>query len=156
MKRLFSFSAAPVATLALVAAAMIGPPAALSAPTMETVGPIWTDNGHAVDDVDLAFMTDTAVAEYQLAHSGQLSPKDGCHKQKSAKERHWHVKGTSERGGPCVGKPGFKLTDHALCAKERIAFARDKDDGWGVNYERHAEALKDCVIRMKPRPKRGG
>jgi len=154
MKRLFSFSAAPVAALALLAGAMIGPAAALSAPPMASAGPHFTENGHAVDDADLAFMTDAAVAEYQLAHAGQLSPKDGCHKSKALKERHWHKDGTSERGGPCVGKPGFKLTDHALCAKERIAFARDKDDGWGVNYRAHAERLRDCIVRMKPRPKR--
>ena len=36
------------------------------------------------------------------AHKGQLSKKDGCHKMKAAKERHWHIPGTGDRGGPCV------------------------------------------------------
>lgn len=35
-------------------------------------------------------------------HPGGLSSKDGCHRDKKAQERHWHVKGTNDRGGPCV------------------------------------------------------
>lgn len=164
MKRLF----APAAAMALLVGVMIGPAVAgahphfpaLSAPA----GPLWTENGHAVDDADLVFMTDAAVAEYRVAHAGTLSPKDGCHKlntrvdgKKVTVERHWHHEGTADRGGPCVGRPGFQLTDHGLCAKERIAFARAKEKNhWRTDYKSHAEALKDCVIRMKPRPKRGG
>ena len=41
------------------------------------------------------------------AHSGQLSPKDGCHKHKAAGERHWHVEGTATRGGECVKRDGI-------------------------------------------------
>ena len=36
------------------------------------------------------------------AHRGQLSKKDDCHKMKAANERHWHIPGTGDRGGPCV------------------------------------------------------
>ena len=41
------------------------------------------------------------------AHSGQLSPTDGCHKHKAAGERHWHVDGTATRGGACVERDGI-------------------------------------------------
>ena len=41
------------------------------------------------------------------AHSGQLSPKDGCHKHKAAGERHWHQDGTAKRGGECVKRDGI-------------------------------------------------
>lgn len=97
-----------------------------------------------------------ADAEFEIAHAGQLSPKDGCHNHKAAGERHWHLQGTSKRGGPCVKYHGetYRLTKHALCAKERIALIRDKEDGWGVDWKRHAEALKECVIRLKAPSKR--
>ena len=41
------------------------------------------------------------------AHSGGLSPKDGCHKHKAAGERHWHLDGSAERGGECVKRDGI-------------------------------------------------
>lgn len=40
-----------------------------------------------------------------LAHPGGLA-KDGCHKDNAAGERHWHVDGTTERGGECVKRDG--------------------------------------------------
>ena len=40
------------------------------------------------------------------AHSGQLSPKDGCHRHKAAGERHWHQDGTATRGGACIKQDG--------------------------------------------------
>ena len=46
-----------------------------------------------------------SIGEAQ-AHSGQLSPKDGCHRHKAAGERHWHQDGTAERGGACVKQNG--------------------------------------------------
>lgn len=91
----------------------------------------------------------------QLAHAGQLSPKDDCHRHKAAGERHWHKKGTAERGGPCIKKDGKTtyLTNHAICGKERVAFSRAKDK-WNVDYKRHAEALKDCIIGLPAGGKR--
>lgn len=47
-----------------------------------------------------------AVPADALAHSGQLSPKDGCHKHKAAQERHWHKDGTAARGGACIKQDG--------------------------------------------------
>ena len=84
-----------------------------------------------------------------LDHAGQLSPKDDCHRQKSAGERHWHD-GDGARGGPCIKEGGetFHLTDHAVCAGPRIDLVREKrrkaDVGWV------AEALKDCIIGLSP------
>ena len=98
---------------------------------------------------------DHADAEFDriiLAHSGGMSPKDNCHRHKKAKERHWHIEGTAKRGGPCVKAPDGKtirLTGHALCGAERAAFARDKSDGYGVNWKRHAEALKECIVGLR-------
>lgn len=91
-----------------------------------------------------------ADAEFEIAHRGQLSPKDSCHKHKAAGERHWHKEGTDERAGPCVKVDGgsFRLTKHGLCAKERVALVRAKDKSWGANYAGVAEQLKDCIIRM--------
>ena len=91
-----------------------------------------------------------ADAVFEIAHAGQLSPKDRCHKHKAAGERHWHKEGTTERGGPCVKVDGgsWKLTKHGLCAKERVALVRAKDKSWGANYSAVAEQLKDCIIRM--------
>lgn len=85
-----------------------------------------------------------------LAHAGQLSKKDDCHRQKSRGERHWHVSG-SKRGGPCVKVDGrtFYFKNHALCAKARVAFVREKER-WRGNFRAAAEALKDCIIEMKP------
>ena len=97
-----------------------------------------------------------ADAEFQIAHAGQLSPKDGCHKHKAAKERHWHKKGTSERGGPCVKVDGktYKLFRHALCAEARVKLVRAKDR-WDGDYKGAAAALKDCIVGMHdPRDKR--
>ena len=41
----------------------------------------------------------------QLVHSGGVA-KDGCHKNNKKKERHWHFKGTSKRGGACIESGG--------------------------------------------------
>ena len=46
------------------------------------------------------------------AHSGQLSPKDGCHRHKAAGERHWHIDGTATRGGECVKQDGIAYRVH--------------------------------------------
>ena len=46
-----------------------------------------------------------------FSHPGGLSPKDGCHKQKSAGERHWHIEGTRDRGGVCVKRDGHRYRE---------------------------------------------
>ena len=100
----------------------------------------------ALDEADRDF--DALI----VAHNGGLSPKDNCHRHKKTKERHWHVAGTATRGGPCVKAPDggtWRLTNHALCGQERVAFARDKSNGGGVKWKRHAEALKACVIGLQ-------
>ena len=40
-----------------------------------------------------------------FAHTGGLA-SDGCHNHKAAGERHWHIDGTSERGGECIKRDG--------------------------------------------------
>lgn len=108
---------------------------------------------HFAAEFDAAL--DRADADFDriiLAHSGGMSPKDNCHRHKKAKERHWHIEGSTKRGGPCVKAPDGKtirLTEHALCGAERAAFARDKSDGYGVNWQGHAEALKECIVRLR-------
>ena len=92
-----------------------------------------------------------------LAHAGGLA-KDSCHRDKKAGERHWHKKGSRKRAGPCVKAGGktWQLTGNAICARQRAAFAADKEDGWRVDWKRHAQALKNCIVRLpdKPRPRR--
>ena len=82
----------------------------------------------ALQDADAAFdaLHGDPAPYVQLAHAGQLSPKDNCHKHKAAKERHWHREGSSERGGPCVKDGGetWRLTDHAICSGPRIELVR--------------------------------
>ena len=87
----------------------------------------------------------------QFAHAGQLSPKDDCHRHRSAGERHWHLDGTSERGGPCVKQDGetWKLRNHAICAEARILLIQE-DDWWRGDYESAAEALKECIVGLDP------
>ena len=65
-----------------------------------------------------------AVATLGLAHStafahpGGLSSKDACHRDAAAGERHWHLPGTRDRGGPCVKRDGrtVKARDPAPAA----------------------------------------
>lgn len=46
-----------------------------------------------------------AAAGDAFAHPGGLAA-DGCHKDKAAGERHWHVEGTADRGGKCIKQAG--------------------------------------------------
>ena len=89
----------------------------------------------------------------EFAHSGQLSPKDDCHKHKAAGERHWHLDGTNERGGPCVKVDGetVQFRGNALCAEERAAMYRDRDS-WLADWRAHAEALKKCIQSLPGSP----
>ena len=36
------------------------------------------------------------------AHSGMVSPKDGCHNQKATGTTHWHFEESKVIGGPCL------------------------------------------------------
>ncbi len=105
-----------------------------------------------VRDLPLVFQP-AELEPMKLAHAGQLSPKDDCHNHRAENERHWHVKGTSDRGGPCVKQNGetFRLTNHAICADERILLVRENKE-WLPDYESVAEALKNCVLRLPSPP----
>ena len=101
-------------------------------------------------DFDLAL--DGADAEapvFHLAHTGQLSPKDNCHKHKAAGERHHHKEGSAVRAGPCVKVKGqsYRLTNHAICAAARVELVEAKER-WGSDYKRVAEVLKDCIVAL--------
>jgi len=89
--------------------------------------------------------------ELKLAHEGQLSPKDHCHRHKAASERHWHLEGTTDRGGPCVKVDGetFRFGGNALCPDERVALSRDRDR-WNMNWRQHAESLLACIKGLDP------
>lgn len=92
---------------------------------------------------------------FHLAHAGQLSPKDNCHRHKAAGERHWHKQDSAERGGPCVkvrGQP-YRLTGHAICAAARVELVEAKER-WGSDYKRVAELLKDCIVALPAPAKR--
>lgn len=103
----------------------------------------------ALEEADATFET------LQLAHAGQLSPKDSCHRHKAAGERHWHKEDTAHRGGPCVKVKGrtYHLTNHAICAAARVGLVEAKER-WGSDYKRVSEALKDCIVALPP-PARG-
>ena len=108
-----------------------------------------------------AFFAGQASAQ-DLAHNGQVSQKDQCHK-KNAKvdgvkitiERHWHLDPDdaggkkTKRGGPCVTRGGktYRLAKHALCADERIDLLVAQET-YGTDYKRLAAAFKRCVINM--------
>ena len=87
------------------------------------------------------------------AHPGGLSPKDQCHRNNAAGERHWHKDGTAERAGPCVEIDGtsWRFGDNAICAAERaaIADAREASRYDDVPGET-ASALVTCVQDLEP------
>ncbi|MDE0203207.1 MAG: hypothetical protein OXK73_12325 [Rhodospirillaceae bacterium] len=103
-----------------------------------------------------------------LAHAGQLSPKDGCHKQKSAGERHWHVAGSAERGGECIkrdGKTVYMLemeaplrevapakvtTPWGACTAQWYELERTLDAFWSHGLGDDALALMNCLRRAYP------
>jgi len=125
--------------LPLAAAAMAALAAAFAAP--------------ASADFDLALERASGEAPvFRLAGTGQLSPKDGCHKENGV--RHWHKEGTTEPAGPCVKDGGqtYRLTNHAICSGPRIELVKAKER-WGSDYKRVAEALKDCIVAL---PDSGG
>lgn len=90
----------------------------------------------------------------ELAHAGQLSPKDNCHRHKAAGERHWHFADTKTRGGPCIKVDGqtWQFMNHTLCRDERVAFAAAKVADGEVDWRAHAEALKECIVGLPAPP----
>lgn len=87
-----------------------------------------------------------------LAYAGQLSRKDNCHRHRAVGERHWHIDGGVERGGPCVRAPDgrtWSFDSHTLCLEARLDYAEDQQMR-PVDYARHAEALKSCIVALPP------
>ena len=104
-----------------------------------------------------AAAADELHREIILAHSGGVSPKDDCHRDRKgvqgpAGERHWHKEGTRDRAGPCVKVDGktWRFTGNALCARERVDLINDRDR-WSPDWKRHVNALLTCVQRMPVR-----
>ena len=143
--------AAVAALLALPALAAPEPPMdAWGNPVME-IAAFQRDFDQAIEAADAEFdaLRQDRAPYLQLAHAGQLSPKDSCHKHKAAGERHWHKEGTTERGGPCVKVKGksYRLTNHDICAAARVELVQAKER-WGADYKRVAEVLKDCILSL--------
>lgn len=111
----------------------------------------------ALQDADATFdaLHGTEAPVFQLAHAGQLSPRDNCHRHKAAGERHWHKEDSADRGGPCVKVKGqsYRLTGHDICAAARVELVEAKER-WGSDYKRVAELLKDCIVALPAPAKR--
>lgn len=143
------FAAAAVAALAAFAA---GPALAASDPF-----PAWGD-APAVELREFILEFDAALEEadarfdaIQLAGAGMVSPKDGCHKatHNGQRERHWHIEGTKDRGGPCVRVDGetHQFGKNAICARARVALDEDREyDDWV--RRKNARALVVCVQNL--------
>ncbi|MCY3878047.1 MAG: hypothetical protein OXF74_02570 [Rhodobacteraceae bacterium] len=101
----------------------------------------------------LSAAPDAPAASILLAHAGQLSPKDSCHREKArGGERHWHYAGTDAYAGPCIKRHGgrtFHLNNHAVCAEARILLFLEREE-WGGDYRAAAEALRDCILDLPP------
>lgn len=93
-----------------------------------------------------------------LAHSGQLSPKDGCHRHKAVGERHWHVDGTAERGGECVKRDGiaYRVLEveaeapevtlpWEACAGQWSALTEEIGGYWAPRISSASAELMDCL-----------
>ena len=96
------------------------------------------------------------------AHSGQLSPKDGCHRDKAAGERHWHIDGSATRGGECVKRDG--VTFHVqevevaadppwvACSGTWATLTDEVGGYWAPSISDAARDLLACLSRAyKPR-----
>ena len=102
-----------------------------------------------------------------LAHAGQLSPKDECHKHKAAGERHWHKAGTDERGGECIkrdGKTVYMLELEApaapaprvkppweACTSEWYQTIEELEGFWQIGLDDDVKALMGCLRSAYPR-----
>ena len=109
--------------------------------------------GNETAAILLADASDAPVI--MLAHAGQLSPKDDCHRHKAAGERHWHLEDTSTRGGPCLKDSNGKtwhFNEHALCSDARIRFAVIEDLDWPTSHdwEEVARELRSCIMALEP------
>ena len=124
-------------------------------------------------DAEFTAALDEALAEFGerivLAHAGQLSPKDDCHKQKGAGERHWHKEGTAERGGECVKRDGNTVymlemeaplrevaptkvtTPWEACTPQWYEVLRELDGFWQIGLDEDVTALMDCLRTAYPR-----
>ena len=154
------FAIASIAAAALMLGMSVAQTVAAAPQEPPVFSQAWGDKDLAADVLEAEF--DQALQRagetapvIQLAHAGQLSSKDDCHRHKAAGERHWHKDGTSERGGPCVKVHGesYRLGENAICAKQRVAIVNDdKYDDW-VKRET-AKALVKCVQGLEAPPKR--
>ena len=77
-----------------------------------------------------------------LAHPGGISPKDNCHKDNKAGERHWHLTDSSERGGECVD--GVQIGN---CTEVTDAYWKERNDRLGkwADEAMAARAMIDCI-----------
>lgn len=99
-----------------------------------------------------------------LAHPGQLSPKDGCHKHKAAGERHWHEEGGATRGGACIKRDGERYRVLEIeaapaapalpweaCRAEWGAVEAHLAAIWTFTLPAHAGALMGCLRAAYPK-----
>ena len=138
---------------ALAAAALLACASASAAESKPP--PAWNA---AAFDAEFDRALGAAAAELDaivLAHSGGMA-KDGCHRDRKADERHHHKDGSVERAGPCLKIDGrtWRFAGNAVCAAERAAMVHDEGDGWGIDWQRHAKALKRCILRIRLNPRR--
>ena len=77
-----------------------------------------------------------------MAHPGGISPKDGCHKDNKAGERHWHLPDGAERGGECVD--GVQIGN---CTAVRDTYWKERNHRLGkwVDEALAARAFIDCI-----------
>ena len=152
MKNRLLLPFAAIAAMALAAAVM--PAAAADPPTLDEL-----EFDRALIEADAEFytiFTPAGIHGFKLAHAGGMSPKDDCHKDNKNVSglgkgvRHWHKPGTQDAGGPCVkaGGKSHQFSGNALCKAQRVALAKDREDGWGVAWEVHTKALLRCIQRM--------
>ena len=147
--------------LAFATVALIGHAAFAFAPEIEEappdLDPFAAEFELALDDADRDF--DAIV----LAHSGMLSPKDGCHNHKAAKERHWHRDGTAERGGVCSKQDGrtYRVLEVEApapevkapwdaCPTEWAAMVADQDSFWAPTLQTRISGLLGCLGAAYP------
>ena len=97
-----------------------------------------------------------------LAHSGGLA-KDGCHKDRTAGERHTHIPGTRERDMVCVTADGVKFRLPAQCG-DLLAWLVDGNRDSKIIVSKFAldELAAECLGRQprkvqspQPKPRKG-
>lgn len=111
-----------------------------------------------VEALEIFAAAGNEAAGIMLASAGQLSPKDDCHwngKKGAERERHWHLEGTDEPGGPCVKDSNgetWHFNEHAICSDARIRFSVIEDLDWptAADWEEVARELRSCIIDLEP------